>query len=63
MAKIASSFKCMVCKQPLNFPKDTSIVDFVIMLLQFHKMHDLCENLGTQSSLPQKEQKTKKLKK
>lgn len=45
MAKIASSFKCIICKQPLNFPQDVSITDFVILMLQFYKVHELCESL------------------
>lgn len=43
MAKIASAFKCILCKEPLNFPNDISIVDFMILVLQFYKNHEVCE--------------------
>lgn len=46
MAKISSAFKCLICNQPLNFPNDTDITDFIILMLQFYKMHNLCENLS-----------------
>lgn len=45
MAKIASSFKCLICKQPLNFPENIGIVEFIIIMLQFYKTHELCETL------------------
>lgn len=43
MAKIASSFKCLICKNPLNFPNDISIIEFIVMLLQFYQTHEVCE--------------------
>lgn len=55
MAKIASSFKCIICNQPLNFPNDISIIEFVIILLQFYRTHDLCENLGKPKALEKEE--------
>lgn len=45
MAKVASSFHCIICKQKLNFPNDTQIVDFIILILQFYKIHETCEGL------------------
>ena len=45
MAKVSSSFKCVICKEPLNFPNNTGIVDFMILILQFYRDHDRCEKL------------------
>lgn len=64
MAKIASSFKCLICNQPLNFPNDISIIEFVIILLQFYRTHDLCENLAKPKTLEKdKEQGKLRIKK
>lgn len=43
MSQVKSHFSCVICKQVLNFPPDTSIVDFVILFLQFFKSHEICE--------------------
>lgn len=51
MAKIASSFKCLLCNQPLNFPNDISIIEFTIILLQFYRNHELCESLGNKPNV------------
>lgn len=51
MAKISSSFQCMICKQPLNFPKNISIVEFTILMLQFWNNHELCEKSENESKL------------
>lgn len=48
MAKISSSFNCMICKNPLNFPNDIDITDFIIVLLQFYKTHEACEKAPAQ---------------
>jgi hypothetical protein len=40
MAKIASSFQCMVCKERCNFPNDISIVQFQMIFLKFYCDHD-----------------------
>lgn len=45
MAKIKSSFECLVCKQPLDFPNAIDIADFIVLFIQFYKIHNLCENL------------------
>lgn len=45
MAKVASSFRCLVCEENLKFPADFGIVDFTISFLQFYKDHDRCEQL------------------
>lgn len=45
MAKVQSSFLCLICKQPLDFKDNIDIVDFMVMLLRFYKTHDLCENI------------------
>lgn len=55
MARISSAFKCMVCEKKLEFPNNLQIVDFVILLLQFYKDHDICEqNLKAQEPTPAK---------
>lgn len=51
MAKIASSFQCVICQQYLNFGKDIEMTDFIILLLQFHKIHTLCEMLQSKPQL------------
>lgn len=43
MAKIKSYFRCMICEQPLIFPDDMGIIDFIIVILQFYKNHEICE--------------------
>lgn len=63
MAKINSSFQCMICKQPLNFPNDIGIIDFVILLLQFYKNHELCENLEPKKEKPEIKQAVRRKKK
>ena len=45
MAKVSSHFQCMICKQRLNFPNNVEIVDFIILVLNFYKIHGLCESL------------------
>lgn len=43
MARVKSHFKCMLCNQVLHFPKDIGIVDFMVLILQFYKNHEICE--------------------
>ena len=59
MAKISSSFKCMLCKEPLNFPNNISIVDFMILVLNFYKTHDQCEIDASQNKIDSKLKKKK----
>lgn len=56
MAKISASFHCMICKQKLNFPDNLDIVEFMILILQFYKVHGLCESV---QSIEKKEIKQK----
>lgn len=43
MSKVSSHFSCILCKQKLNFPPNTNITDFIILILQFYKNHEICE--------------------
>lgn len=52
----------MVCKQPLSFPNDIGIADFVVLMIQFYKIHDLCENLARQNTPAKKIVKKKGIK-
>lgn len=45
MAKIKSSFECLICEESLNFPNSVEIADFVVLLIQFYKAHQVCERL------------------
>lgn len=58
MAKLSSSFHCMICKQRLNFPPNIKITDFVILMLQFNNNHDLCENMENAPKLEAKEEQS-----
>lgn len=63
MAKIESNNACLICKEKLKFPQNTSELDFVILILQFVKDHDKCEKLlenikaGQSSSAPEESKK------
>lgn len=56
MAKLSLSCKCMVCKEPLQFPNNAGIVDVNILFLQFYVSHDKCEKLEKEYEQKLKEQ-------
>lgn len=58
MAKVQSSFKCLICQEPLRFPADISIVDFTILFLQFYRDHDRCERLAEELKKPKEVEAT-----
>jgi hypothetical protein len=60
MAKISSSFKCILCKVTLHFPNDISIVDFIILILQFYKNHEICESQISMNSAEKVQEKKKR---
>jgi len=60
MARIRSSFVCMICSQPLNFPNNIGVVEFLILILQFYNAHELCEKTLSAQQLKKFEQKLEK---
>lgn len=43
MAKVSAAFQCLVCKSPLQFPQDIDIIQFMIHILQFYRVHEICD--------------------
>lgn len=52
MAKVASSFKCMICQQRLAFPDNCQVIDFMILMMQFYRDHERCESIQQQLAQP-----------
>ncbi len=44
MAAIKSSFACKICDVEMALPKNNlDMLDFIAILIQFYKNHDICE--------------------
>lgn len=47
MAKVACSFRCMICEDRLQFPDAIELSYFLILIQKFYEKHDLCEVVVT----------------
>lgn len=62
MAKIKTSFECMLCKENLQFPQNCSITQFLMHMLSFYEKHNVCENVNSEPKLEIRTPKKRKKK-